>query len=345
MVKTSVYHQGMNITLSHMTAFEYWRLVGIPGILTPHITSVCNVSPPASLVEGEWPAMLRALVAKGHLIHPVHICASRRPTCKVTPEVSFHLLNGQLPRKQIYSISEDLGIVSPELCLLQVANIFSLVELIGLMHEFCGFYSPSGLTENGLVSRDPLTSVERIAAAASKFKGLHGVRELSRAVRYVKGPSRSPMETALAMCLSLPYMLGGYSISDLELNSKVQLDVPLNDSRVLKVLEPDILFRDSKLCVEYDGRAFHEGTDAVRRDVGRANALSLSGYDVVTLTASQVMSCSQFHKEAMSIARKVGKRVRIRDINGFAARRADLRRQVLGSQSVLRGLFGATHVK
>ncbi len=321
----------MTTILANYTAFEYWRLVGAPGIPVPEPDNSCMIRPSAKSPRADWPIMLETMLDSGLLSRPVHIAVAYRTSHSGIAGIAVHEMSGLLPKGSLLRIDDNLEIVSPELCLIQIANVFTIAELIGLMHEFCGFYSP---TESGLISRPPLTSVDRLASAAKKFTGSHGIKQFSRAVSYVKGPSRSPMETALSLCLSLPHFMGGYSLSDLELNAKVSIK-PEASSKV-RELEPDILFRNSRLCVEYDGRAFHEGSDAVKRDVVRTNALMTSGYKVITLTASQVMNCSLMHNQALSIARMANKRLRIRDIKTFVRQRDLLRKQVLSPQSILK---------
>ncbi len=321
----------MNIILSHITALEYWRLVGNKGIPIPRPTSTCVVQASTFTSKDRFPQALGTLLASSAISRPVHILTSHRSMHANPPMVYHHEVCVPLPRKSLYTIDGELGIVSPEMCLLQIAKSFHPVEIAGLMHEFCGYYSPSSLS-GGLVNREPLTNMERLANAANRFEGMHGIRTFKRASRFVKGPSRSPMETALALLLSLPYSLGGYSFSDLELNSKVEVQHPS-----IKELEPDILFRNSGLCIEYDGRAFHEGAVAVKRDVARVNVLTLAGYDVITLDASQVMRCDAMHAAAISIAKAMGKRLRIDDYRAFSRKRAYLRRMLLNPQGVVRG--------
>ncbi len=329
----------MNTILANISAFEYWRAVGTPDIPTPK-PSASGVSPsntPSS--KTLWPSLLKRVVMQGIVSYPIHMTSTCRPTRTIDRDVAFHFLGKEVPRKSFYSIDGDLGVVSPELCLIQIANVFSLVELIGIMHEFCGYYSPVSPADGGMIVRSPLTTPERLSRAAKRFAGFRGIKAFSRAIQYVRGPSRSPMETALCLCMSLPYSLGGYSLSNIELNSKVAVEASSDRRQRTLVLEPDLLFRKEMVCVEYDGKAFHEGVDAVKRDVLRVNALVESGYDVVTLTASQVASIYQMHDVAVSVARMIGKRMRCGESEGFARNRYDLRKRVLGSQSILRNSF------
>ncbi len=239
-------------------------------------------------------------------------------------------------RSGCLAINADIGIASPEACLVQMANVLEVVELTGIMHELCGFYSPSSISESGLISRDPLTDAKKLEAVASRLSGTHGIKKFLRALSCLRGPSRSPMETALTLCLSMPKLLGGYGLSGMCLNTKTSLDSFSRKASGIDELEPDILFADQKLCIEYDGKSFHSGRDAVQRDARRGNFLTLNGYDVITIGASQLLHADNMHKTALLIARRLGKRIRIEDMSEFRRRRDILRYLVLSRNSILR---------
>lgn len=58
----------------------------------------------------------------------------------------------------------------------------------------------------------------------------------------------------------------------------------------------DILWPEERLILEYDGKRFHGTDDRVSRDARRKDALLLAGYDLVTMTGSQlgnVFQCAE----------------------------------------------------
>ena len=50
----------------------------------------------------------------------------------------------------------------------------------------------------------------------------------------------------------------------------------------------DLLWRDARVALEYESDAFHAGPDALMADSRRRNRLRALGYDVITLTNSEI---------------------------------------------------------
>lgn len=320
----------MKFTLYGISALEYWRLIGSSDVVVPKLDRLAVSG--EQMTEGEIIKELRLLPGIQSLSLPIHIGTVAKRSAYHRDVLHFHVIGEHMLKSPVLSIAGNVGLSSPEGCLLQIAGCVELPELIGLMHEFCGFYSPA----ERLIQRDPLTSLTKLTRASKRLAGTRGAKKFCRALAYVRGPSRSPMETALALFLSLPYSMGGYSFSDLQLNSKEPLDSFSRRNTGVKTLEPDILFPSCNLCIEYDGRSFHEGQDAVRRDARRINLLTLNGYTVITLVSSQLMSCKDMHETALAIARVMGKRLQIRDQSRFIRERSRLRGLLLGSENILR---------
>ena len=208
----------MKCLVSHITAFEYWRLVGLPGIVRPLPTNSQAI--PSSMESDE----IERLASMGLLSLPLHVATSRKK--KNESQTCFcHYRPEPYPRGSIYRIDAETGIVSPELALLQVSGELSFGELVGVMCEFSGYYSPSCREFHGMIGREPLTSAFRIAAYAERAKGLHDACRTRSAAKYALDRARSPMEVAAALLLSLPYARGGYALSGMELNNRIKLSV------------------------------------------------------------------------------------------------------------------------
>lgn len=208
----------MKCLVSHITAFEYWRLVGLPGIVRPLPTNSQAI--PSSMESGE----IERLASMGLLSLPLHVATSRKK--KNESQTCFcHYRPEPYPRGSIYRIDAETGIVSPELALLQVSGELSFGELVGVMCEFSGYYSPSCREFHGMIGREPLTSAFRIATYAERAKGLHDACRTRSAAKYALDRARSPMEVAAALLLSLPYARGGYALSGMELNNRIKLSV------------------------------------------------------------------------------------------------------------------------
>lgn len=310
----------MKCLVSHITAFEYWRLVGLPGIVRPLPTNSQAI--PLSMESDE----IERLASMGLLSLPLHGATSQKMKndslsrfCHYRPE--------PYPRGSIYRIDAETGIVSPELALLQVSSNLSFGELAGIMCEFSGYYSPSCRELHGMVDREPLTNAFRVATYAERAKGLHGACRMRQTAKCALDRARSPMEVAAALLLSLPYARGGYALSGMELNNRIKLSVSARkNSRV------DILWPSARVCIEYDSAEFHGDEYRIANDARRKNALALSGYDVVTLTKEQMASAFEMDKIAHCAARHLGARLRAERIRG----QKGLRHELLARGSALK---------
>ena len=316
----------MEYLISHITAFEYWRLVGVPGVPVPQRTNAQQV--PLSFDADA----LRDFAEKGLLTMPLHGLTSRKVKQVHGSPAICHFCRSSLPRGAIFSLSDDVGIVSPELALIEVANSLSVAELVGLMCEFCGLFSPSNSVFHGLVKRPALTDVARLRSFLDRATGLVGITRARRAARLALDRSRSPMETAACLQLTLPRLLGGSSLGGALLNDRVRLDTSSRRIAGIDRLEPDIYWPQSKVCIEYDSVEFHFDERRIVNDARRKNALLSAGCKVVTLTKKQLNSWSGMDKVAKQTARLLGRRIYPPDLEQHRKLRAEL----LGNDSVLR---------
>lgn len=315
----------MKCLVSHITAFEYWRLVGLPGIVRPLPTNSQAI--PLSMESDE----IERLASMGLLSLPLHGATSQKMKndslsrfCHYRPE--------SYPRGSIYRIDAETGIVSPELALLQVSSDLSFGELAGIMCEFSGYYSPSCRELHGMIDREPLTNAFRVATYAERAKGLHGACRMRQTAKYALDRARSPMEIAAALLLALPYARGGYALSGMELNNRIKLSVSARKNSRVAFLEPDILWPAARVCIEYDSAEFHGDDYRIANDARRKNAFAISGYKVVTLTKEQIASAFEMDKIAHCAARYLGARLRAERIQG----QKGLRHELLARGSALK---------
>ncbi|MBO7701888.1 MAG: hypothetical protein J6S36_03145, partial [Eggerthellaceae bacterium] len=107
-----------------------------------------------------------------------------------------------------------------------------------------------------------------------------------------------------------PRLRGGYGFPLAELNP----EIPLTDEAAAiahrPVVYPDELWRKEKVSLEYDSTLHHERAEDRTRDSLKRNALACMGYNVITVTPSQLKSVSEFHGIAIELARHLGIRMR-----------------------------------
>ncbi len=325
--------KSMASLLSHISAFEYWRLVGTPGFPMPDQSRSIMAPPNFSLADFDW------LAGMGLLSYPLHGLTSKKHKNETGRQSFEHFAPRNLPFGSLRSISKSQLIVSPELTLIQIAPLFTTAELSGIICEFCGLFTINDAIGNHLAKRAPLTTIAKISTFADRARGLQGVIALKKALPYALDNSRSPMETAAALLLSMPYRQGGFGLSGAVLNTRTKL--PASQALIAGVdsLEPDILWLPAKTCIEYDSTEFHSGEGRIANDARRKNALIASGFNVVTLTASQLYSLSEMSKVAKQAASLMKRRIRIKNQDLFKIVHASTRFDLLCEQSVLRNQY------
>lgn len=319
----------MTSLLSHISAFEYWRLVGTPGFATPEPSRATIAPPNFSDDDFDW------LIGIGALSRPLHGLTSIKHKRNGESAVR-HVAYQELPFGSICSISPEQRITSPELTIVQIAPLLSFTELVCIIYEFCGLFTINESLENPLVKRAPLTSVAKIAAFCQRAKGLAGVAKAAQAAKYAHDRSRSPMETATILLFTLPQQRGGYSLTGAQLNRKITLTTKARKTAGVDQLEPDIAWLKTKIIVEYDSKAFHGQESRISNDARRKNAFTNSGFQVITLTSTQLNSKNEMDKIAAHISAAAKKRVRIAKPATFYAKQKLLRMELLNSEGVHR---------
>jgi very-short-patch-repair endonuclease len=210
---------------------------------------------------------------------------------------------------------------------MQMAVESPLIDLIELGFEFCGSYSMPVISRtdadqgvenkrvenNTFTKRPKLTNVMKLNAFVSRMKGKKGSKKAQRALRYIKDDSASPMETKLAMLLTLPYMLGGYGIPIAKLNQRITPSKSAQQIMNKAYYSCDIYWPEAKLAVEYDSDAFHALSERIAADSIRRNALLSMGITVITVTNQQIQSFIEFDRFAVQLAACLGKRLRYQD--------------------------------
>ena len=210
--------------------------------------------------------------------------------------------------------------------MLHYASRADLAETIAVAFELCGTYRLGGLL--GFEKADPLTSTKRLNWFASGVQGARGVNRLRCVAARALGGSASPMETALAMLLSLPCSLGGYGLPSPRLNARIDVASKNELNQSKRYYVADLYWPEARFAIEYDSDQWHVGPERIGQDAARRNALLFQGIDVVTVCSQQIMSESRMDDVARIAARALGRSVRPR-VREWRKRNRELRRAVL----------------
>ena len=245
--------------------------------------------------------------------------------------------NSSLMKVYVDANEDNVYVASPELCLMQLAQVYSEPEVVKLAMEMCGsyaidpYYDPeddslynsldSQDDSPGMCKRPPLTKASKLKAYAEKQLAPGSRARSAHYLRYVVDGSASPRETALFMLLCMPPRFGGYGLAFPELNKRIEL----TPSERLMVgahhFDCDFYWRRRiRVATEYDSKTHHTAEEKQQRDAIRRNMLQYKGVKVITATRMQVSNASQFDKLARQIGREIGKRFRIPEKQHVAAR-------------------------
>lgn len=223
-------------------------------------------------------------------------------TCKVASQLAA--------RESFVALGSASYIASPELCAFGIAKESDAVKTALVISEFCGLYSLVGPQEGGFRSRAPLSSLERMRQLADGLSHARGLNVFREAIDLSVQDSASPMETAVALLLSLPSRYGGFSLPKPEMNWMVRGNETLRDAAVKGThvskgsLFGDLVYLEHNLIVEYASKKHHQ--DHWDSDMIRYNELVDDGFKVVSITPTQLFDATKMMNIAGTIARQLG---------------------------------------
>jgi len=262
---------------------------------------------------------------------PVHILIKNPNDRRVSTIVRQHVFRADTPIGSFMNIGNGFLVSSPEFCFLQMAHDLDLIELIELGYELCGEYSlpvASDKPEKGFYERKALTSTKKLRLFLDEMKDAKGLLKAKRSLRFVLDNSASPMETKLAMFLTLPYMLGGYGFEPPELNYHITLTQKAKKYFSKGYYSCDLFWPEANVAVEYDSDYFHTGSDRIADDSKRRNALASIGIRVITVTRQQLYSSVELERVARVLASHLDKRLFSKESN-FSTAHLELCKQLL----------------
>lgn len=314
----------MDIVLSHTTALEFWRSKRsstLARVRPKGISVLPSCAPSGAEIEAlplrlEWVPLA-----------PFHVLVKEAAARRRGKRMTAHVCSSSLPEGSLVKVAEGVFVCSPELCFQQLASVRSFSRLVEIGFEFCGSYSRySGRT--GFYERRPLTNVKAIERLLRKTAGTKGSTLAANALRHVLEGSWSPMETIMTMLLCLPMKKGGYGLPTPSMNYRIDVSSSARKFTPKGYFVCDAYWAAAKLDVEYDSNEHHLKRKEKANDSARRNALSAMGISVIVVTWDQVVVRRSMDEVASSIARKLGRRLRLERVSGSRAQ-LDLRRELL----------------
>lgn len=313
----------MAICIGCNSALEIYRSYGrlIPELLERRRTSKlddCSLPSPLMLED----EMSRA----GAYEKPYHLVFGNPCQAGPRPDVKRHTLVGALPRRAFVHMKKDVLLASPELMFVQLAasGDYDEIDLALVGYEICGTYvlDQDEDSWDGMINTtQPMTSTDKIQRMIAALSGRTGVKKAAVALSLVNDGSNSPMETILALLLTLPQRLGGLNLGPITMNKHVATST--GDRWV------DVYFEGHNVGLEYKGREPHS-LEKVGRDDRRQNKLVSSGVTILNVWYEDLADSHLFDQLVSDIASALGKRIRSRS-NKFNQRQRLLRQRLLPS--------------
>lgn len=270
--------------------------------------------------------MLEELWDNATVERPLHVLARPKEGRHPTKRVRFHQIAVPLPRGAFLEIAPGIALCSPELVFVQMAESLSAGELIALGYELCGCYPLDAGRSSALV-RTQLATPGRLAAFAKRAERIKGSKKARSIIPFLCAKSASVKETEMGALLLTPMRRGGLGLPPALANEPVALsDKAVRIARGDRVV-CDFLWPQTRVAAEYDGLAFHGERHQQARDSRRRDALLADGFDVVTVTSSQIDSVSEFIEIADALSCKTRGRAPARPAS-FLDRHLQLRHEL-----------------
>lgn len=316
----------MKIVLSHTTAQEYWRGVSANLLAQPNPSQAFSTGGTAPREEQQ---LTIDSLSPYFCRPPIHLLVAKSLKANNTKAFTYHSRSTPLPVGSLAKIDKNTYVVSPELCLVQMASEIPFASLVALAYEFCGTYSILGTAHTKYQCR-PITTTAKIQAYLSRIENTPGVKALRTALPYVLDNSASPMESALTIMLILPYRYGGYGFPKPQLNYLIHPNSHNINFLHKNYYSCDLYWENEKVAIEYDSDLYHTDPDQVYKDARRRTDLTGIDIAVFTVTAHQMRHLSEFDHHIRPIAKKLGKR--IRPPKGFGVKQRLLYESLLSTQ-------------
>lgn len=299
----------MAIVLAGISALEAWRSDALSARLAdaprcPFPQRLSSSGADAQRLAKSDPDVFEALS------YPIRVCVPRAGSRLNTRLVKSSVLVPGIPDDCVSKVADDIYLCAPELVFLQLASVLPFFDLMHVGFELCGFYRVSSDAPRGMVSAGPLTNTDALRSFVDRSVRVCGRAAAGRVARYVLDGSASPMETQLALILTLPQMLGGYALEPPVLNCEISTKLMAGRLVGSRFHRCDLYWPRIRLALEYDSEAEHSGPDEVGRDSRRRAALSYGGTTVHTVTRSQIASVPEMERIARIVSKALGKRSR-----------------------------------
>ena len=184
-----------------------------------------------------------------------------------------------------------------------------LVRAAAVACEFAGTYRlPTHAKGKVAYKRKLLMTCESLDKLASELRHTSAETRAQRVAAIAFDGSASPMETLLALLLTLPVEMGGFGLPRPELNHSIDVSHGRGLLADRDEVTPDMLWDEAGLALEYDSAEKHGNAGPARLadDALRSNMLTVLGYRVLRVTPGAISTVGRLEMLANQIAVLLG---------------------------------------
>lgn len=182
-----------------------------------------------------------------------------------------------------------------------------IVAAAVLACEFAGTYRLGTGGEAVRYRVAPIMSCEGLGYMAATAGNTTATSRARKVAGLAFDGSASPMETALALLLTLPVDYGGFGLPRPLLNASVDVSEHRGMLADRDRVTPDFLWPSERVALEYDSEEFHGGDEeSMGGDAIRANILTACGYRVFRATLQTTRSLAGVELLSRQLARALG---------------------------------------
>ena len=210
-------------------------------------------------------------------------------------------------------IRSELGVedlLADERDMLRWEGIARQVDAARIVSEFSGTYRlPSKMGGRVLYGVAPSMTCAALSSFLDGQPAMRGSMKGHAVASLAFDGAASPMETALALLLTLPVAMGGYGVVRPELNKAISLEEGDRALSSQAEMVADLCWPEEKLIVEYDSWEWHGGARSghLAHDRARANALTAMGWRVLSVGYEQISSIQGMNLLARQVAALLGR--------------------------------------
>jgi len=312
--------------ISHESAVQFWRNATSKKYLSNFtLQSRKLVALPIEYSCPDVQEIANQIHTKLGIEFPIVMVVPNVNAFKKKPTVKTVVRPKALPNGSFISLADKILIASPEYCFLTFSRSLPFEKLVEFSNNLCSMYLIDKSAEHGQSSFLPICTVKSISKYLSQVENFKGIIVARKAIKYSVDNSNSPMESKLAVILIIPRSRGGYGLPKMKMNYHAELSKRASKLIGRDSIMVDMCWPEEKVVVEYDSDETHLNSKQHEFDKARINALTQSGYTVITITKKDLYSINKLD----TIVDTIRKALNLRNESKMLTKYFDKRKSVI----------------